>query len=126
MFPGVSGQLVSATALERCVASQPGVTNRVRAERPQLEAWRRRCLALGPASGLRSILETGAEPLTRALGFSMATPAEAGRDTLTTGLRDRQASLTLVVCAWNARLDPLWRVGVAQARRHRSRWALLF
>ena len=53
-------------------------------------------------------------------------PAEAGPGTLTVGLRDGSAAFTLVVCAWGARLDPLWRVGVVEARRHQSRWALLF
>jgi hypothetical protein len=126
MFPGVSGQLLSATALERCVASQPRVPLLVRSERTRLEAWRRRCLSLGPASGLRSLLEIGAEPFLRALGFTPAGPAEPGQDTLILDCRDGHSLLTLVVCRWGARLDPLWRVGVIEARRRHSRWAVLF
>ena len=73
------------------------------------------------------MLETGAEPLRPSAGVHERPPAEAGQDTLTVGLRDRQRVAHPGGVRRGARASI--RSGgwaSSQARRHRSRWALLF
>jgi hypothetical protein len=119
----IAGHLVSASFLERYVEERPEAQRVV--DRRHLAQWRARCASLGPASGLRTMIEIGIDPLARLLGFT-------GLDDLR--YEDRTAAATLggmrsiavLVAAWAEPLDGLWRNAVVEARRRRASWCLLF
>jgi hypothetical protein len=87
MLPGFSGHLVSEFFLERYLSQQPPATDRTVSCRRELVEWRRRCDALGPASGLRAVFEIGAEGFVRALGLTTPTEIEAHNDAPVATLR---------------------------------------
>ena len=126
MLEGISGQLVSATCLERHVSAHVGLGDARRTERLALVRWRRACVDLGPASSRRALLEVGAEPLVRVLGFTPVGSPDQGHESLAVGLRGAAGTATLIVAPWGARLDPLWRQAIVETRQRRTRWALLF
>ena len=125
MLPGFSGHLVSECFLERYLSEQPPAADRTASCRRELVEWRRRCRALGPASSLRALCETGAGGFVSALGLTKPVEIEAHRDVLVATIRGTRA-VALVVAGWGARLDPLWRVAVVEARRRGAAWSLLF
>lgn len=125
MLPGFSGHLVSEAYLETLRGSDrdPGSAERARRD---LTAWRRRCDTLGPASSLRSMVDTGAAPLVAHLGFDTLTAVETAGATAAATLGANSATFALMVVGWGAPLDPLWRAAVMQAMRRGAPWALLF
>src|ERR1700674_5798776 len=125
MLPGFSGHLVSEFFLERYLSEQPPATDRTVSCRRELVEWRRRCHVLGPASSLRALFEIGAEGFVSALGLTRPTDIEAHQDVLVATIRGPRA-VALVVANWGARLDPLWRVAVVEARRRGAAWSVLF
>ena len=79
MLPGFSGHLLSEFFLESHVHSGPidhGGRMATNNDRRRFDEWRRRCRLLGPASAVRTILESAAVPLLRALGFDAVCGAE--------------------------------------------------
>jgi hypothetical protein len=70
-------------------------------------------------------LEIGAEGFVSALGWTKPTEIEAHKDVLVATIRGTRA-VALVVSTWGARLDPLWRVAVVEARRRGAAWSVLF
>jgi hypothetical protein len=127
VLPGYSGRLISESFLERHLAADPnhGV-DAGRSMRLALGAARRRSNALGPASGLRSILELGAEPFLVTLGLPRPSTVERSGDVLVATVAAHERPVALVVAPWRARLDPLWRTAVVSARQRGARWVLLF
>lgn len=126
MLLGVTGQLVSHACLEQCVGGKVGLGEARRPERRALERWRRGCATLGPASSPRTLLEVGAEPLVRVLGFIPIARPDQRREAVIVGLRGTFGTATLLVAPWGARLEPLWRQAVVETRQRQARWALLF
>ena len=124
MLPGFSGHLVSESFLERHLA-RPAAADASRTRRA-LADWRRRSSALGPASGLRTLFESGAGPLAVALGLAHPFAVEQRGDAITATVSDGVRPLALVVADWGARLDPLWRTAVVAARARGAAWAVLF
>jgi hypothetical protein len=125
-FLGVTGRLVSQVCLDACIRSHaPGDAGSHEARRA-LEDWRRRMAALGPTSSPRALLDVGAEPLARLLGFTSSPALELEHGSLAVGLRGPRGGAALIVTPWGARLDPLWRMAVVEAGRRGARWALLF
>jgi hypothetical protein len=128
MLSGFGGHLVSESYLERCIERRaaPDVDRR----RRELAAWRTRCRALGPASPLRSMLEIGAEPMLAALGHDRPSDVLAGPEALflsiPRGPGSGAAPYVLVVAAWGARMDALWRPAVVEARRRGAGWCVVF
>src|SRR5262245_12848479 len=108
MLPGMEGRLVTGFFLERCIETQQG--NHPIARRSFVE-WRAQCAGLGPASSTRAILEVGAEPLIRHLGFNGLTRPATQAGLVVTAATSRFGSLALVVASWGERLDPFWRIG---------------
>jgi hypothetical protein len=128
MLSGFGGHLVSESYLERCIEQRaPADVDRRRRE---LAAWRARCHTLGPASALRSMLEIGAEPMLAALGHDRPSDVLARPDALISSLPrcpgSGEAPYVLVVAAWGARLDSLWRLAVVEARRRGAGWCVVF
>ena len=126
MLPGFSGHLVSESFLERYLAARSAHAVDAARTRRALADWRRRSTALGPASGLRSLLELGAEPLVVALGLTGPSAVEPCGDVLTATVASCARPLALVVATWGARLDPLWRTAVVAARQRGAAWSVLF
>src|SRR4029079_7698680 len=125
MLNGFAGHLISETFLEGLLTGAPLSNGDLRAYR-DLIAWRKRTWDLGPASSLRAMLNAGAEPLVRALGFEApANIAHAGSIVAAT-LRDEHRAVALVVAGWGQPLDSLWREGVTEAIQRLAPWCLLF
>jgi hypothetical protein len=127
MLPGCTGHLISESYLERVVDAQQGITESGAARRRMLAAYRAGRRRLGPASGLRTLFEIGAEPFVRALGHARPMNIAFEKDLAFATVRCPSAgSVALVVATWGARLDPLWRPAVAEAVRRHAPWCVLF
>jgi N-6 DNA Methylase/Eco57I restriction-modification methylase len=126
MLPGFSGHLVSEFFLESQLAGGPESLEAARVRR-QLATWRRECRSLGPSSSVLSLLEVGAAPLLRALGFDPPSNVEHRDRILVSATVGRESQrVGLVVAPWGHRLDPLWRPAVTDAMRRSAHWCLLF
>lgn len=125
MLSGFSGHLVSESFLEQLLIETPGTTA-LRAARGDLARWRSACQALGPASSLRALLEVGAEPFVRVLGFSGIRQVEASKGAIAATLSGAAEPVALVVAGWDDRLDGLWRIALVHGRRVGASWCLLF
>jgi hypothetical protein len=124
MLPGVDGHLLSGAFMERqlpAFAEQPDA-DRVRRD---LIRWRAGCVALGPASTPRALLQSAA-PLFAALGFEPPGQIEDAGTALGATLRSGARTVALLVTPWGETLDPLWRAAVTQAARRSASWCVLF
>ena len=119
----VAGHLVSASFLERYVEERPDAQRF--ADRRLLAPWRARCTSLGPASGLRAMIEIGVDPLARLLGFAGLDDLHYDDRTAAATLRGTSA-VAVLAARWAEPLDGLWRLAVVEARRRRASWCLLF
>ena len=134
MIPGFSGHLISESYLERIMAdgasrAKPSSGAGSQDLQRRLAEWRRTCRWLGPASSLRAMLETGAEPLIAALGLIRGGDVESLQDAIGATLFADPAggeAIALLVTRWGSRLDPFWRQGVVQAMKRGASWCLLF
>ena len=126
MIPGFSGHLISESFLEQHVHESSVTALDDKRHQGRLIEWRRQCKSLGPASSLRTLLETAAEPFFTALGFVwLGRVASLKNAVAATLLADREP-VALVLTAWADRLDPFWRQGVGQAVERHARWCVLF
>jgi hypothetical protein len=128
VLAGFSGHLVSECFLERRLALSP-LDDRTGTLRRALNDWRRRCNSLGPASSVRAVFETGAEPFVRALGFERTGSihqVERNRGALAATIRAETEPVALIVASWGDPLDPLWRASIEHAARTGAGWSLLF
>ncbi len=125
MLPGFSGHLISESFLERYLesslisgSSEPG--------RHRLSRCRERASSLGPASNLRALLEAGATPFFRELGFVGPISVEPLKGALAATLSNGSEPIALIVTPWGQHLDPLWRDAVVYGRRQAASWCFLF
>lgn len=123
MLPGLAGHLLSAAFLESAARSDEHAAFRI--ARHAMAAWRTHC-AFGPASPLRALLEAGAAPLARLLGFGAPGSIEPVDGVLAATLQTDRSRVALVVAPWGERLDSLWRTAVTQAIRRSARWCIVF
>jgi hypothetical protein len=114
---------VSAAFLERHLQTRPDAHHF--AERRHLAPWRTRCATLGPAAGLRAMVEIGIEPLVRLLGFPGLEDVRYGEHTATATLGGVR-TVAVLIPGWADPLDGLWRLAVVEARRREAEWCLLF
>ena len=128
MLIGFEGHLLSDHVLEEASAEARSKGDVHRFVQTALRDWQRRQHGLGPASSLRAILEVGAEPLVRVLGFGDgAAEIRPAKNILVATLRTGASTpVILVVTAWGDRLDPLWRTAIVEASRCQAGWCLLF
>jgi hypothetical protein len=123
-FAGVGGQLLSRSFLSHHLdAHRVEVPAAVRRD---LQRWRARCQSLGPASGIRALLEAGGEPFARALGFAGGSVAAIRDDVACLTIGTGGQGLVLLVVPWGERLDRFWRPAVVFGREHAAGWALVF
>ena len=123
MIPGVRGRLLTASYVRDVL---PGIA----ADKPPdafrrtLDVWWERAeQALGPASSVRSIVETAIVPLLTALDLEVTGRVEEeGRFLLQTRCAGR-AGPPVLVAAWNQPLSPLWRAAILRAVAHDTRWS---
>ncbi|MCC7416583.1 MAG: N-6 DNA methylase [Acidobacteria bacterium] len=130
MVHGFGGGLLSERFLERRLAAQQADAHdaeRLARGRLALRAWHDRSRqSLGPASGLRAMLEIGAIPLAACLGFEEVhaiVPLKSALAAVAAGDRSR---VTLIVAGWGDRLDAFWADAVGEALRRATSWCLLF
>jgi hypothetical protein len=119
----IAGHLVSKAFLERHLRGRPDAQHF--AERRHLAPWRAQCAMLGPASGLRAMVESGVEPLVRLLGFSGLEDLRYGEHAAAAVLGAAR-TVAVVVTRWAEPLDGFWRIAVVEARSRRADWCLLF
>ena len=104
MLAGLAGHLLSTSFLEGRLAAA-GAMN--------AHAWRRFVEArrlgdtLGPSSSLRALLEVGASPLDRVLGFEPPRDVERADTVLVTTLTGGAEGVALIVAPWSEPLDRL-------------------
>src|SRR5262249_21509322 len=126
MLAGVRGHLVSESYLEGYLESHPPDATIMDAAYASLARWRHRSDVLGPASSMGAMVELGAEPVLEGLGYGPISQVEAWRDAVVGTAAAGSGTVAVVIAAWGARLDPLWRVAVARAGRAGAPWSLLF
>ena len=72
------------------------------------------------------MLEAGAAPLFRELGFAGPVRVQSLKGMLAATLSDGSEPIALIVAPWGQRLDALWRDAVVYAREQAASWCLLF
>jgi len=126
MTAGIRGHLVAQSVLASFVealANRPGDTDRVRR---RLAAWRRRTWHLGPASSVRTLLESGAAPFLESLTFDPPRVIAEPEHMIVASVACGDGQLLLVVVPWGERFEHLWRSAVVEAVKRGGRWVLLF
>ncbi|MBI2833332.1 MAG: N-6 DNA methylase [Acidobacteria bacterium] len=124
------GSLFSISFLESELAEMggsvppPSLDRRARAFR---RWWLQTCASVGPATGLRLLIDCAAVPLAAVLGFDLQivrwdTPA-AALGLLTTA---RGTGVPIAIVTWNASLNGVWRAAVREALASASRWCFCF
>ena len=99
------------------------------AARGRLRQWWRRCgSSLGPASGVRSILDRAAIPLATQLGYRVPGLAVPCSPTLLLATLETHdgSPLGLLVATWAEDLGRIWREAVRHGVRIDARWCLCF
>ena len=125
MLPGFGGRLLSGHVLEQYLLASRDSEMPLPA-RAAMRRWREQQRQLGPASSLRAMVDAGARPLSRLLGFELVEEGRSRRDISTATLRAGNVRITVMVGRWGDRLEPLWRPAVTEALERDTRWALVF
>src|SRR5262245_8187700 len=127
MLPGFSGHLVSASFLETTLipAAPESLRAAAASARAQSAGWRRSSEGLGPASSVQTLLEAGAAPLVRILGFEPPTALERVGSLIVGTVRAGGRPIVLLVSPWGTGLDGIWRLVATQGMRRRAAWSLV-
>ena len=123
MIAGVTGRLIASAFLETrtaeaLVPSHAGTSVNA--------ALRQAVESCGPASPLRTILQAGAVPLMRALGFESCTDVREHPFGATATLMGQGGSIPLLITTYASRFDPLWPHSIVCARECGCGWAILY
>ena len=124
MIPGFSGHLISEQFLEQRMALLPSPHQRLAVDARFRECRERQHL-LGPASSVRTLLESSALPIASELGFSIVADVNLQEHAAMATLRSDRTVVALIVTRWGDRLDAWWRPAVVDARRRGASWCLL-
>jgi len=125
MIPGFSGHLISEQFLEQVIARLPSHSQRLDVD-ARFRECRERQRFLGPASSVRTVLESSALPIAGELGFPVVADVNLQELAATATLRADRTVVALIVTRWGERLDAWWRPAVVDARRRGASWCLLF
>ena len=126
MLPGFSGHLVSEVVLERHLEDGQSSGFGGPALHRDLPEWQKRRRGLGPASSVRALWETAAEPLFRALGFTAIGHVTILGDAAVTTLSGGGPPVALLVTGWCERMDPFWRRAIVEAINRGAWWCVIF
>ncbi len=124
MLPGFGGHLISESFLEEYLVAHSRAISLF--DRRRLFEWRRGCAGLGPASNLRTIVETAALPFSKALGYASIEDVDLASPVASATLCTFQPVATLLVTNWGEHLDPLWRQAIVESGRRTTSWCVLF
>jgi hypothetical protein len=124
MTAGMSGHLITEAFLEHHLRT--AAAGAAAAGNRRLTAWMRHYRQLGPASSVRALVDVGAAPLVRALGFHGLADMSFSRQSAAATLIGISPPVTVLVTPWGERLDPFWRDAVVESRRRRTPWCVLF
>jgi hypothetical protein len=113
---GIRGHLLSTSFLAGKLATRDA------AEGSRLP----RTSALGPASSVRALLDSGATPLLRSAGFTLPSDVTPIDQTLVATVGAGDISIAVIVAPWASPLHLHWRTAIEHATRRSSRWCLLF
>jgi hypothetical protein len=119
VLSGFSGHLFSEFFLERYLSDHPNMCQETKRD---FFAWRKGCEGLGPVSPIRTLVDVGAAPLVRALGFNRPEHAEHLEDRAVATITCDSSPVALVVVRWGERLDPFWRFAITESRKRMSPW----
>ncbi|MGE0704220.1 MAG: hypothetical protein AB7P22_09845, partial [Vicinamibacterales bacterium] len=126
-LPGVRGHLVAGALLTSRVAHY-GETDGQQIDRLQrdLDAWHRHTRQMGPATSLRAMVDDCASAFFAVLGFDPLEEIAIERSAAAATLTASSSRVGLVVATWGARLEPLWRLAIVEARKRGAGWAFVF
>ena len=121
MLPGFGGYLIAEAFLEGWIE-----TVGERWDPQAFDDWRTRSRTLGPASSVRAMVESGALPLARGLGFDGLRDLDLTTRFAAATLGSASPPVAIVVTGWGERLESYWRQAVTEADKRRATWTLLF
>src|SRR5262249_33532247 len=108
------------------VGTDPEQARDLASIRHALISWRKASGWLGPASSVRTLLDTCVEPLAKGLGFSTPVDVMQAGNAIAATFRMATGTVALVVTPWGERFDVFWRWSVADAARRSARWCFFF
>ena len=129
MLPGISGSLVGSAFLERVLLQELDTSGHAPAPartRALHRWWRRLDRTLGPASGMRALLDLGALPLAGLLGFDLLHGEPRGEGFVGLLGRNERARAVLRATTWDGDLEDAWRDTVRATHTAHTRWGLVF
>lgn len=125
MIPGFGGHLLPEDFLEDRLRSPQARSAGAELQRA-MKTWCAATASLGPATGLRALIDAASLPLLDRLGFTTPGAAALYREHATVACLAGPSAVVLLVCPWGASLDRHWRAAVVDAQRRGARWCLLF
>jgi hypothetical protein len=127
MLPGFTGGLISGQYFEsRLLKDAHARGQTLDSFQSVLRGFRRDRHLLGPVSSLRAMLDCGAAPLVRALGYGPPGDISSVRNAVGASLHGGVGCAALLVTSWGDQLDHFWRTAVTEALRRSAAWCLLF
>ena len=123
MISGFAGHLIAEQFLDRFLDRHAGRSSPPLAT---LRQWRSSQQSLGPATSVRTMLESGCIPLVGLLGFDAVTNLVVTDDFATAVANTGRSPIVLGVTRWGEQLNQLWRPVICEANRCGARWCLLF
>ena len=127
MIAGFSGHLLPQDFVEGRLGNPVRLAFGAEMQRV-LTRWRATTNMLGPASGLRALVDGAALPLIDSLGIASAGTVAIGNqsDSATVSCRAGAEAVVLIIAPWGASLNRCWRAAVVEALRTGAAWCLLF
>ncbi len=125
MIPGFGGHLLPEDFVEERLRSAEARAAGVELQRA-MKVWCAATASLGPATGLRALVDVAVLPLLERLGFAAPQVAVMHREHATVRCLAGQAPVVLVACPWGTAPDRHWRTAVVDAQQLNARWCLLF
>ncbi|MEQ1729083.1 MAG: N-6 DNA methylase, partial [Vicinamibacterales bacterium] len=125
MIPGFGGHLLPEDFVEARLRTTDARAGSVELQRA-MKAWCAATALLGPATGLRALVDAASLPLLERLGFSAHADVRIHREHASVLCLAGQAPVVYLAFPWGAALDRHWRTAVVEAQHTGARWCLLF
>jgi hypothetical protein len=125
MILGFGGHLLPEAFIDGRLCMHSGFDERA-ALQAQVRRWRLGTASLGPATGLRAIVDVAALPLASILGFVPIGQLSVREESIAFLYRASNERVLLLTTAWGAQLSRFWREAVADGTRAGASWCLLF
>jgi len=120
---GLRGRLISASFAQSELAGMPGAEAAPASVIRALDRWSdRRTAALGPASGVRAVVEAALLPLLHILGFEVGRRVDREDVTLIEAISPGGSVLPAIAVQWSRSLNHIWRDVVLDGIRADARW----